>query len=178
VTDDALMSAPGLTLTANDESLHANGDHEKETIATDSPIEMSEEENEPESPIHRGASSVEDDHDSVHDSVGAEGHSDEDSGEEDDDEPALKYGRIGGALPDLLKKDSACALAISNNILVSTSRNHVELLLFIQRFHSRLLERIAESYTSWISRANESNPTNPIKLPSAMSPWTVLQTLS
>jgi hypothetical protein len=38
---------------------------------------------------------------------------------EDDEEPSLKYKRIGGALDDLLKKDSASALAISNKLLVS-----------------------------------------------------------
>ncbi len=41
----------------------------------------------------------------------------EDSDEDeyvDEDEPALKYERIGGFIPDLFKKDSASALAISN----------------------------------------------------------------
>ncbi|KAJ7149078.1 hypothetical protein C8R43DRAFT_925340 [Mycena crocata] len=42
----------------------------------------------------------------------------EDDGEDDDDEePALKYERIGGTLPDLLKKDSASALSISKSLL-------------------------------------------------------------
>jgi hypothetical protein len=38
--------------------------------------------------------------------------------EEDDEEPSLKYERIVGAVPDLLKKDSASALAVSNKLLV------------------------------------------------------------
>ena len=44
---------------------------------------------------------------------------DEDGDEEDDDdEPALKYERFGGAFQDLLKKDSASALAVSTRFLV------------------------------------------------------------
>ena len=38
--------------------------------------------------------------------------------EEEDEEPALKYERIGGSVPDLLKKDSASALAISKKTMV------------------------------------------------------------
>ena len=41
--------------------------------------------------------------------------------EEDDEEPSLKYERISGAVPDLLKKDSASALAVSNRLLVISS---------------------------------------------------------
>ena len=37
--------------------------------------------------------------------------------EEEDEEPALKYERIGGSVPDLLKKDSASALAISKKTM-------------------------------------------------------------
>jgi hypothetical protein len=47
-----------------------------------------------------------------------EGDEDEDEGDEDDDEPALKYERIGGSIPDLLKRDSASALAIANKLMV------------------------------------------------------------
>jgi hypothetical protein len=44
---------------------------------------------------------------------------DEDEEEEDEDEePALKYERFGGAFQDLLKKDSASALAVSSKFLV------------------------------------------------------------
>ena len=45
-----------------------------------------------------------------------EGESEEE--EDDDEEPSLKYERITGAVPDLLKKDSASALAVSNKLLV------------------------------------------------------------
>ncbi|KAK7061202.1 vacuolar assembling protein [Favolaschia claudopus] len=42
---------------------------------------------------------------------------DGDEEEEEDEEPALKYERIGGALPDLLKKDSASALCIAKSLM-------------------------------------------------------------
>ena len=41
--------------------------------------------------------------------------------DEDDEEPSLKYERIAGDVPDLLKKDSASALAVSNKLLVISS---------------------------------------------------------
>lgn len=43
---------------------------------------------------------------------------DEDEEDEDDEEPALKYERIGGSIPDLLKKDTASALSIANKLMV------------------------------------------------------------
>jgi hypothetical protein len=43
---------------------------------------------------------------------------DEDEDEDEDEEPALKYERFGGAFQDLLKKDSASALVVSNKYLV------------------------------------------------------------
>lgn len=49
---------------------------------------------------------------------------DEDGDEEDDDdEPALKYERFGGAFQDLLKKDSASALAVSTRFIALGSHN-------------------------------------------------------
>ncbi|KAF8237909.1 vacuolar assembling protein VPS41 [Tricholoma matsutake] len=42
---------------------------------------------------------------------------DEDEEDEDDEEPALKYERIGGSIPDLLKKDTASALSIANKLM-------------------------------------------------------------
>ncbi|KAK2464836.1 hypothetical protein APHAL10511_003135 [Amanita phalloides] len=41
----------------------------------------------------------------------------EDEEDEEDEEPTLKYERIAGAVPELLKKDSASALAIVNRIM-------------------------------------------------------------
>lgn len=55
----------------------------------------------------------EDEEDEEDDSEGEE--------EEEDEEPSLKYERITGAVPDLLKKDSASALAVSNKLLVIPS---------------------------------------------------------
>ena len=43
---------------------------------------------------------------------------DEEDEEDEDEEPALKYERFGGAFQDLLKKDSASALVVSNKYLV------------------------------------------------------------
>ncbi|KAJ6450316.1 hypothetical protein C8R47DRAFT_998937 [Mycena vitilis] len=42
---------------------------------------------------------------------------DEEDEEDEDEEPSLKYERIGGSLPDLLKKDSASALHISKSLM-------------------------------------------------------------
>ena len=47
-----------------------------------------------------------------------ESEEEEEEEEEDDEEPSLKYERITGAVPDILKKDSASALAVSNKLLV------------------------------------------------------------
>ena len=49
---------------------------------------------------------------------------DDEDEEEDDEEPSLKYQRITGAVPDLLRKDSASALAVSNKLLVFISTIH------------------------------------------------------
>jgi len=43
---------------------------------------------------------------------------DEEDEDEDDTEPTLKYRRLTGSLPNLLKKDSASALAISGKTIV------------------------------------------------------------
>lgn len=52
--------------------------------------------------------------------AGEEGEDDEaeDEDEDEDEEPALKYERITGAIPDLLKKDSASALVVSLKFMV------------------------------------------------------------
>ena len=47
-----------------------------------------------------------------------EDNDDDEDDEDDDEEPALKYERITGAIPDLLKKDSASALAVSLKFMV------------------------------------------------------------
>jgi len=45
---------------------------------------------------------------------------DEDYDEEDDEEPALKYERLAGSVPDLLLKDSASSLAVTDKLIVRT----------------------------------------------------------
>jgi len=47
---------------------------------------------------------------------------DEDYEEEDDEdeEPALKYERLAGSVPDLLLKDSASSLAVTDKLIVRT----------------------------------------------------------
>ncbi|KAG6841283.1 hypothetical protein C0991_012453 [Blastosporella zonata] len=41
----------------------------------------------------------------------------EEEDEDEEDEPALKYERIGGAVPDLLKKDTASTLVVANKLM-------------------------------------------------------------
>ena len=42
----------------------------------------------------------------------------DDEDDEDDDEPALKYERLTGSVPDLLLKDSASSLAVTDKLVV------------------------------------------------------------
>ena len=88
-----------------------------------------------ENPMERGCHSENEgaDEEEDDDEEEEEGDDDDDEGEEDeneeedeeededeDEEPALKYERFGGgAYLDLLKKDSASALAVSNKFLVT-----------------------------------------------------------
>ena len=56
------------------------------------------------------------------DEVSEDGSEDDDE-DSDDDEPVLKYSRIEGSVPEVLKKDSASAVAVSGNrLLVSLYR--------------------------------------------------------
>jgi hypothetical protein len=63
---------------------------------------------------HGGEEEGSEDEDS--DSEGDEGCDDED--DQDDDEPALKYERLAGSVPDLLLKDSASSLAVTDKLIV------------------------------------------------------------
>lgn len=49
---------------------------------------------------------------------------DDEDEEEEDEEPALKYERIAGSVPDLFKKDSASALTVAGKQMVRTSSLH------------------------------------------------------
>ncbi|KAG6901193.1 hypothetical protein C0995_015507 [Termitomyces sp. Mi166 len=62
----------------------------------------------------------EDDNDEEEDQEEAEEEEEDDDDDDDDDddeEPALKYERISGAVPDLLKKDSASTLVVVNKLM-------------------------------------------------------------
>ncbi|KAJ7717660.1 hypothetical protein B0H16DRAFT_1610599 [Mycena metata] len=80
--------------------------------------ELATNDEKPESPIEEsssngdGAASSGEETESSDDAE--EGEEDED---DDDEEPSLKYERIGGILPELLRKDSASALCISKSVL-------------------------------------------------------------
>ena len=76
---------------------------------------------------HADVGGAQDEGDSDGEGDGSEGSDEEDEetdeeeedDEDDDEEPALKYERFGGIVPQLLQKDSASALAYSNQRLVS-----------------------------------------------------------
>ena len=61
----------------------------------------------------------EDESEEVDDGEDEEEEGEEDYEDEEEDEPTLKYERMGGPINDLLKKDSASALAVSNTHLVN-----------------------------------------------------------
>lgn len=63
--------------------------------------------------------------------------------EEEDIEPSLKYERLGGDTAQLLEKDSACALAISDSGIVST-RLHPPTLLVTHCLTNSYLEPTTE----------------------------------
>ena len=56
-----------------------------------------------------------------YDSEDYEGESDE-----DDEEPALKYERLAGSVPDLLLKDSASSLAVTDKLIVRSLQSSLE----------------------------------------------------
>jgi hypothetical protein len=84
----------------------------------------------------------------------AEEEESEEEEEEDDEEPSLKYERIVGAVPDLLKKDSASALAVSNKLLVISFKYNFIAPYLDLYFCSRLWVLMPVSYISWTSQAN------------------------
>ena len=59
--------------------------------------------------------------DGDYDSEDDEDYDDEDDDDDDDDEPALKYERLAGSVPDLLLRDSASSLAVTDKLIVSRS---------------------------------------------------------
>ena len=65
---------------------------------------------------HTAHDGEEDSGDDDYDSEDDEDYDEED--DEDDDEPALKYERLAGSVPDLLLKDSASSLAATDKLIV------------------------------------------------------------
>jgi len=123
------MASPTTSPVVANGALVTNNHDEKQVVpnnVTDSPTEMSDAGGEAETGNgHLGGegeirsdSEDDDEYEDDEDQYDSEGTDSED--EDEDEEPALKYERIGGSLHDLLKKDAASALAISNKLLVTT----------------------------------------------------------
>jgi hypothetical protein len=113
-----MSSSPEASTDSNEPHIPALNNHsEKHAGETASePKELPEELN-----IRTGNGGAHEEHDDEEEESDEEDEveSEEDEDEEDEDEePALKYERIGGSLNDLLKKDSAASLAISNRTMV------------------------------------------------------------
>jgi hypothetical protein len=137
------MSLPEASAEANEDTcVEPNGHgeklhhHDAGLVTIDSPGEMSEVEE------AKGDGSAHEEHEEDEGDQGSEendqGNSEDDEDNEDEDdededeEPALKYERIGGSVSDLLKKDSASALAISNKIMVRPQYNKYHLTILIE----------------------------------------------
>jgi hypothetical protein len=94
-------------------------DKEAENIAGGEPEGQKEEiEGQDDSEDGDDDGADEDDEDGDDDETGEEHGEDGDEEDEEEEEPALKYERFSGAFQDLLKKDSASALAVSSKFLV------------------------------------------------------------
>jgi hypothetical protein len=70
-----------------------------------------------------GSDSTADDEDDGTEHLDLEDEEEEegDNYDDEDEEPALKYERVSGAVPDLLKKDTVSAMAVSTKELVHFS---------------------------------------------------------
>ncbi|KAF6748944.1 vacuolar protein sorting 41 [Ephemerocybe angulata] len=86
---------------------------------TDSPGGMDEHADDIEDDDGNEEDGSRDDDGSEKDSEDGESSDDSESDDEEDDEPVLKYSRIEGSVPEILKKDSASAIAVSGNRLVA-----------------------------------------------------------
>lgn len=113
---------------ANGKQPHA----EKDDVAvrvSESPTPMSDSEEDEEEDNDSSSESTTEDDNEVHQNGSAQHavvqdeEDDEDDAEdededEDEEEPSLKYDRITGDIPDLLRKDSASGVAVSNKRIV------------------------------------------------------------
>jgi vacuolar protein sorting-associated protein 41 len=101
----------------------ANGEQTEAELlrVTDSPSNMSYV-GEKERENGRDESSEEEDDEDGESGEDEDDEDDEDDSDEEDDdddeEPTLKYSRIEGSVPEVLKKDSASAISVSGNRLI------------------------------------------------------------
>ena len=112
VSDEMTSPDTANTPTEHDTlKLNGNGNHNETTasLTTDGLTELKGK-------IERGGEDVVKEEEEGEEEE--EEESEEEEEEEDDEEPSLKYERITGDVPDLLKKDPASALAVSNKLLV------------------------------------------------------------
>jgi hypothetical protein len=94
-----------------------------------------------------GTDDEEDDEEEDEEEEEGEEEDEEEEDDDDDDEPALKYERFGGGgYQDLLKKDSASALAVSDKFLVRYIVFAQQLLLTL--LHRRSVHTMG-SHISW-----------------------------
>ncbi|KAF8967466.1 vacuolar assembling protein VPS41 [Flammula alnicola] len=109
------------TVTAGND--HDEKEQDVHRQLTSSPTEMAEARADEDGRMHQNGKQTavgeHEDTETDEDEDGTAGteEDEEEADEEDDEEPSLKYDRIKGAIPDLLKKDSASALAVSNKLL-------------------------------------------------------------
>ncbi|CAA7259453.1 unnamed protein product [Cyclocybe aegerita] len=98
-----------------------NGKHDEDPPRlTESPTQVMESDDEGEKPKPQEHTEVTSEEDESDEEESGREESDgdyEEEDEEEDEEPSLKYERITGSIPDLFKKDSASALAISNSLM-------------------------------------------------------------
>ena len=138
----------GDTVTEGGESEDGEEDAEAET----SDVKMGHD--------HDGDGGKEEDEDEEEEEDNEEEDGEDNDGEEE--EPSLKYERMGGAVNDLLKKDSASALAVSGKHLVRTLSNLGRCTRPLCR--PRPLVPMAASFTCSIWLENASSPSNLTKL--------------
>lgn len=152
-----------MSLSPNDKQLESTvADNEKETHDTheDAVEKQDDVESTDEGPSEDGLVEKEEIGGGSHEEDDEEEDDEED--EEEDEEPALKYERISGNLPDIFKKDSGSAIAITKKHMVGASfpPNEPVDQCYLFRF-SGLMQA---SSTFSISLESESSPSNLIQL--------------
>ena len=114
-SDSKALAMPRGQILESPTCLSAASDDEDDTCQVNG---YSREGQEIESGEDRKGKEDQQDEDAEEEGEEEEDNDDDEDDEDDDEEPALKYERITGAIPDLLKKDSASALAVSLKFMV------------------------------------------------------------